>query len=59
MLAQGRFRLRFSPSSRRGMKEAINGDRATVTVTGTRPDERAEVPLVREQGQWRVSLVLD
>jgi hypothetical protein len=59
MLAQGRFRLRFSPASRRGMRETINGDRATVTVTGNGPDERAEVPLVREHGQWRLSLVLD
>jgi len=59
MLAQGRFRLRFSPASRRGMRESIQGDRATVTVTGTGPDERADVPLVRENGQWRVSLVLD
>lgn len=59
MLAQGRFRLRFSPASRRGMRETINGDSATVTVTGTGPDERADVPLVREQGQWRLQLVLD
>jgi hypothetical protein len=59
MLAQGRFRLRFSPASRRGMRETIDGDRATVTVTGTGPDERADVPLVRENGQWRLSLVLE
>lgn len=59
MLAQGRFRLRFSPASRRGMKETIEGDRATVTVTGTGEGERAEVPLVREKGQWRVALVLN
>jgi hypothetical protein len=59
MLAQGRFRLRFSPASRRGMKETINGDRATVTVAGTAAGERADVPLVREQGQWRLQLVLD
>jgi hypothetical protein len=59
MLAQGRFRLRFSPASRRGMRETIQGDKATVTVTGTGPDERADVPLVRENGQWRVSLQLD
>jgi hypothetical protein len=59
MLAAGRFRLRFSPASRRGMKETISGDRAMVTVTGTGPGEQAEVPLVREQGQWRLSLVLD
>jgi hypothetical protein len=59
MLAQGRFRLRFSPASRRGMRETISGDRATVTVTGTGPGERADVPLVREHGQWRLTLVLD
>lgn len=59
MLAQGRFRLRFSPASRRGMKETIEGDRATVTVTGTGPGERADVPLVREHGQWRLSLELE
>lgn len=59
MLAQGRFRLRFSPASRRGMKERIEGDRATVTVTGTGPGERAEVPLIREQGRWRLSLSLN
>ena len=59
MLAQGRFRLRFSPASRRGMRETIKGDHATVTVTGSGSDERAEVPLVRENGQWRLQLVLD
>jgi hypothetical protein len=59
MLAQGRFRLRFSPASRRGMRETIEGDRATVTVTGTGPDEHADVPLVREEGEWRVALVLE
>lgn len=59
MIAEGRFRLRFSPASRRGMRETIAGDRATVTVTGTGPDEHAEVPMVRENGQWRVSLVLE
>jgi hypothetical protein len=59
MLAQGRFRLRFSPASRRGMRETINGERATVTVIGSGPGESAEVPLVRESGQWRLELVLD
>ena len=58
MLAQGRFRLRFSPASRRGMRETIQGDRATVTVAGAGPGERAEVPLVRENGRWRLSLEL-
>jgi hypothetical protein len=58
MLAQGRFRLRFSPARRRGMREKIEGDRAIVTVTGQAPDARAEVPLVRERDGWRVVLDL-
>ena len=57
MLAQGRFRLRFEPA-RGGMSEKIDGERATVTVSGTQAHERAEVPLVREQGRWRIRLVL-
>ena len=43
MLAQGRFRLNFE--ARGAMRERIDG-------------ERAEVPLVREQGRWRIQLVL-
>lgn len=55
MFAPGRFRLRFV---RRAMHERIDGDRAVVVVTGTSDEERAEVPLVREQGRWRIQLVL-
>lgn len=58
MLAQGRFRLRFSPAQRRGMRESIQGDRATVVVTGNGHGERADVALVREQGGWKVALEL-
>lgn len=58
MLAQGRFRLRFSPAARRGMRESIEGDRATVVVTGTNPGERADVQLVRERGVWKLALEL-
>jgi hypothetical protein len=58
LLAQGRFRLRFSPAPRRGMRERIDGDNATVTVTGHATHERAEVQLVRERGGWRVVLDL-
>jgi hypothetical protein len=57
MLAQARFRLRFEPA-RGGMKEKITGERAVVVVSGTRDHERAEVPLVREQGRWRIQLTL-
>ena len=56
MLAQGRFRLRFA-HSRGGMRERIDGERAVVVVSGG-GNQRAEVPLVREQGRWRIQLVL-
>jgi hypothetical protein len=57
MLAQGRFRLRFA-HARGGMRERITGERAVVVVTGNGVGQRAEVPLVREQGRWRIQLVL-
>lgn len=57
MLAQARFRLRFEPA-RGGMREKIDGERAVVVVSGARDNERAEVPLVREQGRWRIQLSL-
>jgi hypothetical protein len=58
MLAQGRFRLRFAPASRGGMRERIDGERAVVTVIGEKPGQRADVPLVREQGHWRIQLAI-
>lgn len=55
MLVRGSYRQRFTPSrGARGMRERIEGDRATVTVTNGR--RRAEVPLVRENGRWRIVL---
>jgi hypothetical protein len=57
MLAQGRFRLRFAPA-RGGMHERVTGERAVVVVNGGNANERAEVPLVREQGRWRIQLAL-
>jgi hypothetical protein len=56
MLAQGRFRLRFAPATPGGMRERVTGERAIVTVTGSGEGQRAEVPLVREQGRWRIAL---
>ena len=56
MLAQGRFRLRFAPRQDGGLSERIDGDRAVVVVTGSRDGERAEVPMVLEDGEWRVDL---
>ncbi len=55
MLAQGRFRLRFAPAQTRAHED---GDEATVTVLGRREGERADVPMVREDGHWRVHLVI-
>ena len=58
MLPQGRFRLRFSPRRSGGMVEHVDGDTAVVVVTGSRSGERADVPMVREQGGWRVVIDL-
>lgn len=55
MMAQGRFRLRFAPAMRRGMHERVTGHGAVVVVVGDR-GEKAEVPLVRESGRWRIRL---
>lgn len=51
MLATGHFGLRFRP---KGMTVRIEGDLATVAVTGSDPQERAEVVCVREGGSWKV-----
>jgi hypothetical protein len=56
MLAQGRYRVRFGYAEYGSMREHIDGERATVTVVGTNGRDRAEVPLVRETGHWRVVL---
>ena len=56
MLAQGRFRIVFSPARRGGMRAKISGDRATVIVKGSERAQRVEVPMVREKDGWRVEL---
>ena len=56
MLVPSRFTKRFEP---RQMKARIAGDRAVVEVTGSDPaSEHASVPCVREDGHWRVDLML-
>ncbi|RLB49320.1 MAG: hypothetical protein DRJ42_21300 [Deltaproteobacteria bacterium] len=57
MLAQGRFRLRFRPRPAR-TESRVEGDDAIVTLLGRREGERADVAMVREDGQWRVDLTL-
>lgn len=59
MIAQGRYRQAITPApGSRGMRESIEGSRATVTVMDERGQRRAEVPLVREDGGWRIELEL-
>lgn len=56
MLAPGRFAMRFS-FDRQALRARTNGDRAVVIARGPRT-EVAEVPMVREEGRWRVDLSL-
>jgi hypothetical protein len=58
MLAHGRFRLRFAPAEHGGMRTKIEGNQAVVHVTSDDKRSRADVPLVREDGQWRVQLAI-
>lgn len=54
MLAPGRWRLRveFDPEL---LSSRVAGDRAVVTARG-RHGGTADVPLVREEGQWRLDM---
>ena len=59
MLVGGRFRQTFFPArGRRGMRATIEGDRATVTVRDEDGDRSADVPMIREDGRWRVVLAV-
>lgn len=56
ILIPGRFRLRFEPVT---FDEVIQEDRprrATVSVRGRGPGEVAQIPLVEEDGRWRIPL---
>ena len=55
MLVQGRYRQSFQVhEGSSGMRERIEGERATVTVRSDDGERSAEVPLVLEEGRWRV-----
>lgn len=56
MIAEGRYRLRFRPREVGGFTARVSGDRAIVVVRGEQSAERAEVPLVRSNGRWRIFL---
>ncbi|MFW6051552.1 MAG: hypothetical protein ACODAU_10275 [Myxococcota bacterium] len=58
VLVQGSFRLRFTPNDAATKVATTEGDRATVVVRGRGEGQRAEVPMVRERGKWRVALRL-
>ena len=51
MLASGYFGLRFRPKT---MTVRVDGEMATVAVTGSDPQERAEVVCVKEGVGWKV-----
>lgn len=51
MLAEGRFGLRFRP---RTMTSHIEGDAATVEVSGEGTDEHAIVHCTKDQSAWRI-----
>lgn len=56
MIVPSRFSLRFSP---RQLTSRIAGDRAVVEAVGADPEvEHATIPCVRENGLWRIDLVL-
>jgi hypothetical protein len=55
MLAQGRYRLRFEARAGDGIDTVTHGDRAEVIVRGQEGQE-ARVPMVREEGRWRIEL---
>lgn len=55
MLAPSRFTLRFEPQR---YTARTAGAYALVDVVGPSPADRAEIPCVLEEGQWRVDLAL-
>jgi len=55
MIAPTRFSLAFSPKR---YSARIDGDWAVVTVVGEAPSQRYDMKCVREDGHWRVALVV-
>lgn len=59
MLVPSRAILAFTPERIEASDVEIEGDRARVTVRGSKPGEVAQVPLVREADGWHLSLRLE
>lgn len=57
MLVRGRFRVRLDWRRSGALSTRLEGEEATVTVTG-RDGTQANVPMVREHGHWRIALNL-
>lgn len=58
MLVPGSFRLNFAPGEGEGaMREAIDGERAVVTVRDRTRQRSAQVHLLFEEGSWRIQLL--
>jgi hypothetical protein len=55
MIAPTRFSLNFTPKR---YTARIDGDWAVVSITGESPSQYHEVKCVREDGRWRVVLVI-
>jgi len=55
MIAPTRFSLSFQPKR---YTARIDGDWAVVSITGESPSQYHEVKCVREDGRWRVVLVI-
>jgi hypothetical protein len=55
MIAPTRFSLAFTPKR---YEARVDGDWAVVTVTGEDPSQRHDVKCVKEDGHWRVALVI-
>jgi len=55
MIVRGRSRRSFAiREGVSGMRASIDGDEATVTVSEDDGEQRARIPLLREDGRWRV-----
>lgn len=57
MLVSGSFRLKMPIAERGGMRSQVEGERALVTVHGTR-GQLVTVPMLWQRGGWRVLLKL-
>jgi len=57
MLVRGRYRQSFTPrEGSGGMRESIDGDTAIVVVQDDDGAHTARVPMVREDGRWRIAI---